>query len=120
MSVPTLFRKWEENGSGKVRYKGYMSAKIKMAVPTVKYTTKPEFLLGWVKIPNREHWLVRAPNGVFIGELFQLAPELEEKPRKYYALIYGRIYPSPSGCAESYSIGEMVDLITGFVLNRRT
>lgn len=92
-----------------------MNTKIKMAVKAVRYAPKPENLVGWYKVPEREHWLVRAQNGDYVGEVFQTAPD-----RLFYGLMYGRIYPSKSGCAESRSLRDMVNIMTGFVLNRRT
>lgn len=86
-----------------------------MAVKPIRYTTEPEYLVGWIKIPEREHWLVRSPRGNIVGEIFQT-----KEGRRFYALVYGRIYPTQSGCATSMNLRELVTLMTGVALNRRT
>lgn len=92
-----------------------MDTKLKMAVQPVKYATEAERLVGWIKVANREHWLVRCPDGTIIGEIFQV-----QGGHQYYALVYGRIYPSHSGCATSVSLRELTTLMTGVALNRKT
>jgi len=93
-----------------------MDTKVKMAIPPVRYATKSEYLVGWLKLRDRDnHWLVRGPKGNFVGEIFQV-----KAGRRFYALVYGRIYPTTSGCVTSNVLDELVSFMTGVALNRRT
>jgi hypothetical protein len=92
-----------------------MDSKVKMAVKPIRYTTESKYLVGWYKIPDKEHWIVKSPAGIPVGEIFQV-----QEGHQYYALVYGRIYPSHSGCAVSIHLRELVELMTGVALNRRT
>lgn len=73
------------------------------------YTARRPFnyAIGWIKLPDREHWLVRNGSQI-VGELFQV-----QKGHQYYALVYDRVYKSPSGCLESTALHELEDFFNG-------
>lgn len=71
------------------------------------------YSLGWIKIPDREHWLVRSPHGVIVGEVFQTHPG-----HRYFGLAYDITFHTLSGCIESYALRDIETAFLNMFMNK--
>lgn len=71
------------------------------------------YSLGWIKIPDREHWLVRSPQGVIVGEVFQT-----RSGHRYFGLVYDIGFHTLSGCIESYALRDIESAFLNMFVNK--